>query len=164
MAAALARRVRARQLTYYVCYIILISNKLEVDVANEQVIALTATTERPASTASGYAMLLVLLLAILADIYGISSLPRAEADAGRLLELLRGHWQIENGLHYVRDVTLGEDACQVRCDRAPATLAACRNAALNLLRHAGVTNVAAALRRHAMYPAQALALLGIALE
>lgn len=96
--------------------------------------------------------------------YALTSLPPEQADAARLERLWRGHWQIENGLHYVRDVTLGEDACQVRCDRAPATLAACRNAALNLLRHAGVTNVAAALRRHAMYPAQALALLGIALE
>jgi hypothetical protein len=45
----------------------------------------------------------------------------------------------------------------------PANFAACRNAALNLLRQAGVTNVAAALRRHAMYPREALALLGIPL-
>jgi hypothetical protein len=67
-------------------------------------------------------------------------------------------------LHYVRDVTLGEDACQVRADRAPANLAACRNAARNLLRRVGVTNVAAALPRHAMYPGQALALMGIELE
>jgi hypothetical protein len=66
-------------------------------------------------------------------------------------------------LHYVRDVTLGEDACQVRTDCTPANLAACRNAALNLLRRAGVTNVAAALRRHAMYPRQALALMGVKL-
>ena len=66
-------------------------------------------------------------------------------------------------MQYVRDVTLGEDACQVRSDRAPANLAACRNTALNLLRLTGVTNVAAALRRHAMYPRQALALLGIPL-
>lgn len=91
--------------------------------------------------------------------YALTSLPPEQADAARLEQLWRGHWQIENGLHYVRDVTLGEDACQVRADRAPANLAACRNAALNLLRQAGVTNVAAALRRHAMYPREALALL-----
>jgi predicted transposase YbfD/YdcC len=95
--------------------------------------------------------------------YALTSLPPAQADAARLEQLWRDHWQIENGLHYVRDVTLGEDACQVRSDHAPANLAACRNAALNLLRQAGVTNVAAALRRHAMYPRQALALLGIQL-
>jgi len=95
--------------------------------------------------------------------YAVTSLPPAQADAARLEQLWRGHWTIENGLHYVRDVTLGEDACQVRSDHAPANLAACRNAALNLLRQAGSPNVAAALRRHAMYPRQALALLGIQL-
>jgi predicted transposase YbfD/YdcC len=95
--------------------------------------------------------------------YALTSLPPEQADAARLEQIWRGHWQIENGLHYVRDVTLGEDACQVRADRAPANFAAARNAALNLLRRAGVTNVAAALRRHAMYPREALALLGIRL-
>jgi predicted transposase YbfD/YdcC len=95
--------------------------------------------------------------------YALTSLPPVQADAARLEQLWRGHWQIENGLHYVRDVTLGEDACQVRADGAPANLAACRNTALNLLRQHGVTNVAAALRRHAMYPREALALLGIRL-
>lgn len=93
--------------------------------------------------------------------YALTSLPPDQADPARLERLWRGHWQIENGLHYVRDVTLGEDACQVRADRAPANLAACRNTALNLLRLAGVTNVAAALRRHAMYPREALTLLGM---
>jgi predicted transposase YbfD/YdcC len=96
--------------------------------------------------------------------YALTSLPPSQGDAARLEQLWRGHWQIENGLHYVRDVTLGEDACQVRTQRAPANLAACRNAALNLLRQHGVTNVAAALRRHAMYPRQALALMGAELE
>jgi len=93
--------------------------------------------------------------------YALTSLPPAQADAARLERLWRGHWQIENGLHYVRDVTMGEDACQVRSGHAPANFAACRNATLNLLRQAGVTNVAAALRRHAMYPREALALLGL---
>ena len=93
--------------------------------------------------------------------YALTSLPSDRADAARLEQSWRGHWQIENGLHYVRDVTLGEDACQVRSDRAPANLAACRNTALNLLRRAGVTNVAAAVRRHAVYPREALSLLGL---
>ena len=44
-------------------------------MANDKVFALTATSERPASTVSGYAMLIVLLLAILADVYAISTLP-----------------------------------------------------------------------------------------
>jgi predicted transposase YbfD/YdcC len=96
--------------------------------------------------------------------YALTSLPPEQADATRLEQLWRGHWQIENGLHYVRDVTLGEDACQVRMDRAPANLAACRNTALNLLRLHAVTNIAASLRRHARFPREALALMGIGLE
>ena len=47
-------------------------------------------------------------------VYGITSLTRSEADAGRLLELVRTHWSIESELHHVRDVTLKEDACRVR--------------------------------------------------
>ncbi len=93
--------------------------------------------------------------------YALTSLTPEHADPARLLAVWRGHWQIENGLHHVRDVTLGEDACQVRCGHAPAVFAACRNTTLNLLRQAGHTNIAAALRRYAMYPREALALLGI---
>ncbi len=97
------------------------------------------------------------------EAYALTSLPPERADAAQLLALWRGHWQIENGLHYVRDVTLGEDACQVRSGSAPAVFAACRNTTLNLLRRAGHANIAAALRRYAMYPREALALLGIRL-
>ena len=64
--------------------------------------------------------------------YGITSLTPGEADAARLLGLVREHWRIENCLHYVRDVTLGEDACRVRKGSAPQVLAALRNAAIHL--------------------------------
>lgn len=66
-------------------------------------------------------------------VHGITSLTRREADAGRLLGLTRAHWGIENGLHYVRDVTLGEDACRARRGSAPQVLAALRNVAVFLL-------------------------------
>jgi len=46
--------------------------------------------------------------------YAISSLSAGGADAQRLLSLLRSYWGIENGLHWVRDVTMDEDRCQVR--------------------------------------------------
>ncbi len=78
--------------------------------------------------------------------YFITSLPAA-VPAGRLLQLKRGHWQIENRLHYVRDVSLGEDACQVRTGAAPQVLAALRNVVLNLLRHAKVTAIKATIRQ-----------------
>ena len=93
--------------------------------------------------------------------YALTSLTSTQADPPRLLQVWRGQWQIENGLHYVRDVTLGEDGSQIRCGQGPAVFAALRNTALGLLRLARQTNVAAAQRRYAMYPWEALALLGI---
>jgi predicted transposase YbfD/YdcC len=78
--------------------------------------------------------------------YFVTSLAPAWGPA-RLLELKRGHWQIENGLHYVRDVSLGEDASQVRTGAAPQVLAALRNVVLNLLRHAKVTAIKATIRQ-----------------
>ena len=57
-------------------------------------------------------------------VYGISSLSVERADAGRLLALTRDHWGIENGLHYKRDVTLGEDRSRIRREGAPQVMAA----------------------------------------
>ena len=94
--------------------------------------------------------------------YAITSLGPERATAERLLALVRGHWAIENRLHYVRDVTFGEDASQVRTGAAPQVLAALRNVVLNLLRPAGWTNIAAALRHYAWQSGAALTLLGLA--
>ena len=67
-------------------------------------------------------------------IYAITSLPADKLNAAALLKLSRDHWQIENCLFHVRDVTFREDACRVRSGRAPEALADLRNAALNLIR------------------------------
>lgn len=91
--------------------------------------------------------------------YGITSLPRAKADARRLLGLTRRHWGIENRLHYVRDVTLGEDACRVRSGPAPQILAEVRNAALHLLVGVNAKNIAAAIRHLAAKPFKAVRLI-----
>lgn len=92
--------------------------------------------------------------------YFLTSLsPRVPAH--QLLRLIRQHWHIENRLHYVRDVTLGEDASQVRSGAAPEVLAALRNAVLGLLRQHGYDNIAAALRHFAWCPGAALRLLGL---
>lgn len=91
----------------------------------------------------------------------ITSLPPTTAPR-RLLELARSHWGIENRLHYVRDVTFGEDASRVRSGVAPQVLAALRNTVISLLRSAGHSNIAAALRLAAWQPALALRLLGLA--
>ena len=84
-----------------------------------------------------------------------------QVPAHQLLRLIREHWHIENRLHYVRDVTLGEDASQVRSGAAPEALAALRNAILGLLRHHGYDNIAAALRHFAWSSGAALRLLGL---
>ena len=92
--------------------------------------------------------------------YAITSLG-PEVDAAALLGHVRGHWALENRLHWVRDVTFGEDACRVRSGSAPQVLAALRNAVIALLRGAGWTNIAAAVRHHAWRPGAALATLGL---
>jgi hypothetical protein len=93
--------------------------------------------------------------------YGITSLTPSEADAARLLGLVRDHWRIENCLHYVRDVTLGEDACRVRSGSAPQVLAALRNAVVHLLAGRDDESRAAAVERLQGRPAEALQLIGI---
>ena len=92
------------------------------------------------------------------EVYGITSLKRSQADARELLRLVRQHWGIENRLHYVRDVTMGEDACRVRTGAAPQALAALRNLVVHLLSKVGLPSRAAALRRFAAHPREALTL------
>jgi predicted transposase YbfD/YdcC len=65
------------------------------------------------------------------DRYFISSL---KASARRILKAVRGHWGIENGLHWVLDIAFREDESRVRKDHAPENLAILRHIALNLLK------------------------------
>ncbi len=95
--------------------------------------------------------------------YAITSLPPTVADAARLLMLKREHWRIENGLHHVKDVTLGEDASMVRLGQGPNVLAILRDTALNLLRARGCRTIAARLRAHCRHPDALLAFLGLPL-
>lgn len=78
--------------------------------------------------------------------YGITSAPASAASASRLLASVRGHWQIENGLHYRRDVSLDEDASLVRLGQAPQVLATLNNLVCGLTAQAGVDNLAALQR------------------
>ena len=94
-------------------------------------------------------------------VYGVTSLAREQASAAQVLELVRGHWHIENKSHWVRDVTFDEDRSQVRVGSIPQVMAALRNTAIGLMRVAGEVNIAAACRRFAAQPWSALALLGI---
>ncbi len=87
--------------------------------------------------------------------YYVTSLAPNYADAKALLALTRGHWGIENRLHYVRDVTFDEDRSQMRSGAVPQTFAACRNLVIGLLRRSGTVNIAAMLRTFAARPADA---------
>ncbi len=73
-------------------------------------------------------------------VYGLTSLTPKQAGTDRLLALIREHWSIENRLHYRRDVTLAEDACQVRKGAAPHALAVLNSFVLALFDCCGVTN------------------------
>ena len=92
------------------------------------------------------------------SVFYITSLPPTEASPARLLRLIREHWRIENQLHYVRDVSAGEDACRVRTASAPEVLAGMRNATLTVLRASGESNIAAAFRQLAAVPHKAVEL------
>lgn len=76
------------------------------------------------------------------------------------MTLWQGHWSIES-LHWLRDVTFGEDKCQVKKGHAPQNLAASRNAAISLLRLSGYREIAATLRSFGRNPLKLLSFLGI---
>jgi predicted transposase YbfD/YdcC len=94
-------------------------------------------------------------------VYAITDLPPHQARPDELAAWIRGHWQIENGLHWVRDVTFAEDLSQVRTGAAPQVMATLRNLVISLHRLAGATNIAAALRHHGRDARRSLQLLMI---
>lgn len=78
--------------------------------------------------------------------------------ADRLLAITRGHWLIENRLHWRKDVTFGEDASLIHAGQGPLVMAALRDAVVSLLHQQGITKVASFLRTCSQYPEQAIAL------
>jgi predicted transposase YbfD/YdcC len=78
--------------------------------------------------------------------YAITSLG-SETRANQLLTLVREHWAIENKLFRVRDVTLGEDASQIRKGAAPQVMAVLKWV-IGLFRRSGAINIAAAIREN----------------
>ena len=75
-------------------------------------------------------------------VYGITSLFNTQANASRLLSLNRGHWEIENRVHWVRDVTFKEDLSQIRTKSGPRVMATLRNISMSIMRMGGIGNVA----------------------
>jgi predicted transposase YbfD/YdcC len=70
--------------------------------------------------------------------YYISSL---EAEAEQIGKAIRGHWGIENSLHWVLDVGFREDGCRIRKEHGPENMATLRHIALNLLKQDKTTKV-----------------------
>ena len=93
--------------------------------------------------------------------FGITSLGQGEADAERLLQLVRGHWGIEVRSHWIRDTALREDASRTATGEIVQVLTAIRCAALTLLHRFGKeerVSVASAGRRLQQDPWRALRL------
>lgn len=93
--------------------------------------------------------------------YGLTSLPGCRADAAALEALWRGHWTIENNLHYVRDVSFGEDGGHAAAGSTARALASVRNALLYLFRRAGWRLVLDALAHYGASVRRALTLVGL---
>jgi predicted transposase YbfD/YdcC len=91
--------------------------------------------------------------------YLIAILPPGSEAPPALLALSRGHWGIENSLHYVRDVTFAEDRSRIRTGHAPQLLAACRNLAITLIHRSGSSHIAASRRSFSYHPRRAFDLL-----
>jgi predicted transposase YbfD/YdcC len=92
-------------------------------------------------------------------VYLITTLAPEQAGPRRLLDLVRGHWSIENSLHYVRDVTFDEDRSRLRTGNAPQIMAALRNLTITLLHRSSHFQIAAARRHFAYHPHEAFTLL-----
>ncbi len=90
----------------------------------------------------------------------VTSLPRSLVSLAQIELLWRRHWTIENQLHHVRDVSFGEDRCQVHTGTAPQALAALRNGILALFRAEGWPSPPTAFRHFSIDVQHALRLLG----
>ncbi|MER5434964.1 ISAs1 family transposase [Streptomyces sp. NPDC002588] len=95
-------------------------------------------------------------------VYAITDLTSRQASPERIATILRAHWVIENRLHFVRDTAFREDASKIRTGHGPENMAILRSFAINQLRAAGHTNIAAGLRTTALRPYERpLAVLGL---
>jgi predicted transposase YbfD/YdcC len=95
-------------------------------------------------------------------VYVITDLTSRQASPERIAKIVRSQWVIENRLHFVRDTAFREDASKIRTGYGPENMATLRSFAINQLRAAGHTNIAAALREMSLRPFERpLTLLGL---
>ena len=91
----------------------------------------------------------------------ICSLPMTDAPPELVASWARGHWAIENRLHWIRDVVFDEDRHRLRTGNAPQVMAALRNLAISLIRlaHGPAASIAATTRAMARRPRRAIDLI-----
>jgi len=92
-------------------------------------------------------------------VYAVTSLSATDAHPSQVAGWLRGHWGIENRIHWVRDVTFDEDRSQIRTNAGPQVMATLRNTAISLIRLSSQTSITAALRHHSRDPHRPITLL-----
>ncbi len=92
-------------------------------------------------------------------VYLITDLTPEQTTPAELADAIRAHWGIENRLHWIRDVTFGEDLSQIRTGHGPVVMASLRNLAISVHRKAGATNIAAANRHVSRHPNRILPLI-----
>ena len=92
-------------------------------------------------------------------VYGVISMAPDRAGEREVLQLVRGHWQIE-ALHNIRDNTYDEDRCRIRTGNGPQAMAALRNMAIALLKRCIPGTVPRGQRYLAFHPAALLSLIG----
>ncbi len=88
--------------------------------------------------------------------YAVTSLTVIQASHAQLAAIVRGHWGIEDRLHWVRDMDFDEDRSQVRTATGPRIMASLRNLVITILRLSGAASIAAALRYNARQPSRPL--------
>jgi predicted transposase YbfD/YdcC len=94
-------------------------------------------------------------------VFIITSLDAREASPAHIAGYVRGHWTIENKVHWVRDVTFREDSSRVRTGPRPRIMATLRNLAIGLIRQAGYTKIAATIRKIKHDTVLLIAILGL---
>jgi predicted transposase YbfD/YdcC len=92
-------------------------------------------------------------------VYAITDMGCDRLRPDQLADVIRGHWGIENRLHWIRDVVFAEDHSQIRTGTGPAVMATLRNLAVSLHRLTGAANIAAACRHVSRHPNRILPLL-----
>ena len=91
-------------------------------------------------------------------VYAVTDMTWEDIRADQIADAIRGHWTIENRLHWIRDVVFAEDHSQIRTGNGPAVMATLRNLAISIHRLNGATNIAAACRDLSRHPNRVLPL------